>query len=250
MKTKNYLQIAKFLIKIEKQAYANVKKQKVEVKDKKAHDLVTNMDTGIEKCLLSKLNEKFPEIKVVSEEFNSSVKAEGTYFVIDPVDGTINFANKIPIWGIQIAYIENDEIVASAIFMPEYAQFFAAKGFGAYKNGKQFFVQQNELKHCILCADNTHIDEYILLTENLNEKVLKPRNFGAACYELALTAEGKIGVYIVHGNAHPWDIYPGFLLAKEAGCYIGETEKHKIVSCSEENLKQVLKIIKKIKMPE
>jgi len=139
---KNYLEISKLLLKIVKQAYALAKKQKINVSDKSTHDLLTNYDLTMEKFILEKLKKHFPNIKIVSEEFNSSVKPDGTYFAIDPLDGTINFGNKLyDRFGIQIGYVENNEIVAGAVCMPNYADFHAAKGSGAFKNGKKFIIK-------------------------------------------------------------------------------------------------------------
>ena len=68
-----------------------------------SYDVVTNFDYAVEKYLIEKMNEHYPTFTVVSEEFNTTSEQTDNCFIIDPIDGTINFANKIPLWGIQVA---------------------------------------------------------------------------------------------------------------------------------------------------
>ncbi len=247
-KFKNYLEIAKYLLKIEKWAYKSVNNSKIDLKDKtpdtefKYFDIVTNYDTTIEKLLLSKLNKDFDNPKIVSEEFNSKEQAKGTYFVIDPIDGTLNFANNIDIWSVQIAYIENDEVVASAIYSPS-ASYFSAKGFGAYKNGKRFFVEKKPLNHLLynIGTKYPHFNKIFLALKGI---CLQQRCFGVASIGLAWIAEGKLGAYIMEETSHPWDYLPGLLLTKEAGCYCETVENLIVFANSEEAFKEIAVTLK------
>lgn len=241
---KNYLEIAKFLLKLEKNAYKQAKKQNIDVSDKKAHDLVTNYDFAIEKSLIAGLNKKFPNIKIVSEEFNNSVKAEGTYFIIDPVDGTINFANKSEQWGVQVAYIENDEIKASAIFMPFIGEYIAGKGFGAFKNGKRFYVEEKDMKHCLLTSD-CELDENIAIYKAFTDEIMGWRKSGAACLDHVYLAEGVYGIYIFN-RCKLWDWMPGQLILLEAGCVMKDYKNVHVMANNEKVLKKTLAILKKI----
>lgn len=217
MKTLNNLDIAKYLLKLEKRAYKICSKQKIDVKDKGSHDLLTSLDTSLEKFIIKDLNKNFPSVKIVSEEFNSSAKATGTYFVIDPVDGTINFANGINcLWGIQIAFIEEDTTVASAIYSPIIGEYMAAKGFGAYKNNKKFETIKRSPLHSLTCLDIDNFELYQATEKKLKNKILKFREMGACCVNCIYMAEGCYGAYIQF-EANAWDILPGFLLIEEAG---------------------------------
>ncbi len=248
-KFKNHLEIAKYLLKIEKMAYNSVKKSKIDLKDKapevafKYFDIVTNYDTSIEKFLLAKLNKAFDNPKIVSEEFNSKNEAKGTYFVIDPVDGTLNFANNIDMWAVQVAYIVDDEIVASAMYSPS-ASYFSAKGFGSFKNGKRFFVEKKPSNH-LLYNIGTKYPNFDKVFSALKEIFLQQRCFGVASIGYAWVAEGKLGAYIIEANSNPWDILPGLLLAKEAGCHYGVIGDLLVSAISEEVYKQIEEALKK-----
>ena len=67
------------------------------------NDLVTNLDLEIEKYLIDQIKENYPGFDIVSEELNTNGKVSDNCFIIDPIDGTINFANNLPLWGIQVA---------------------------------------------------------------------------------------------------------------------------------------------------
>lgn len=243
-KNKTYLDIAKFLSNLEKQAYKKVKKQKIDVSDKSAHDLLTNYDLNIEKIVIATLNKHFPQVKIVSEEFNTSVKAEGTYFVIDPIDGTINFGNKIyDRFAVQIAYVENNELVCGAIYMPEVAAYYAAKGFGAFKNNKKFVRDEKDIAHSLLTVD-CEIDENAKVIKALKPFIMNDRRTGAACVDNIFTAEGKFGIY-VYTKPKVWDILPGEIIALEAGCVKGDFKNLHIVANNQQVLDETIKLLKK-----
>ena len=88
-----------FLKRIVKEA-EKIAEQKYEVHAKDDEgDLVTNLDLEIEKYLISEINKNYPDFDIVSEEFNTENKLTDNCFIIDPIDGTINFANGLPLWG-------------------------------------------------------------------------------------------------------------------------------------------------------
>ena len=70
-------------------------------------DLVTNFDLEIENYMIEQIKENYPDFTIVSEEYNSDNNLTENCFTIDPIDGTINFANRLPLWGIQVACIRN-----------------------------------------------------------------------------------------------------------------------------------------------
>ncbi len=242
-KATDNLKMAKFLLKIAKDAYKRALKLKIDVSDKKAHDLVTSYDFFIEKQLTSALNKAFPNVKIVSEEYNSGVENKGTYFTIDPIDGTINFANGLNEWAIQIGYVENDEIKASAIYSPVVGEYIAAKGCGAFKNGKQFFTKKNDLTHSLFVAECKYNDRDAI-TRALLDFTMGVRHIYSTGIDYAFTAEGKYGIFI-HSIGHPWDWVPGQLLATEAGCVMKDYKKYHIVATSETILKKVINLLKK-----
>ena len=217
-KFNNNLEIAEYFINLAKKAYKKCSKNKIEVSDKGYMDLLTTLDTSIEKYVLNDFSKHFPNVKIVSEEFNTNIKPEGTYFVIDPIDGTVNFANGINQWGIQFAYIENDITVASAIYLPSSKEeFYAAKGFGAFKNGKKFYAKKKDPIHSLISIEVKDFDLLSNLYKELQDKILRFRQLGACSVHCARVAEGSLSAFAVL-DTNPWDILPGFLLMEEAGC--------------------------------
>ena len=244
---KNRLNFAKYLLKLEKKAYNFARKQKLEVQNKRAHDLVTSYDFNVEKFLIKKLKKSFPDVKIVSEEYNSATEPKGTYFTIDPIDGTINFANNSPDYGVQIAYVENDEIVSAAIYMPKYkAGYIAGKGCGAYKNGKRIFVTPRPLDHSLIDLFYTKEDKSVVkIGEEIKNAAMDNRRCGACCKIYASLLENILGAYVSCKNHNAWDIYPGKLISSEAGCVSYEKDKWLVVASSQENLNTLLSIINK-----
>ena len=245
MKTFNsYLDIAKYLMKLEKQTFKLAKKQKIMVSDKKEHDLLTNYDTFMEKYLIENLNRTFPDAGVVSEEYNPTAKGKGTYFVIDPVDGTVNFANKIyDRWGIQIAYVENDSISASAILIPSMGEYIAGRGEGAFKNGKPLHVEVKDFKHSLFAFD-CEDEENFNLIRMFRKEYLSWRKTGCACVDHVFTAEGIYGLYI-YNRCKLWDWTPGILLLTEAGCVTADYKNLHVMANNQEILDKATKILKK-----
>lgn len=96
------------------------------------NDLVTNLDLEIERFLIDEIKKQYPNFDIVSEEFNTNNKITENCFVIDPIDGTINFANNLPLWGIQVACIKNGKTIASVISLPRINEFYYADETGAY----------------------------------------------------------------------------------------------------------------------
>lgn len=247
-KFKNDLEIAKYLLKIEKKAFHSARKNKIDIKakqsDKCLHDLVTNYDTTIERELIAQLHRDFDHPKIVSEEYNSGEEAKGTYFTIDPIDGTLNFANKINLWSVQVAYVRDDKIVASALYNPDTDSYYAALNFGAYKNGKRFFTEHKPIDRQLFTIPEDK-DEHIKIIKAINEITLQYRRIGSASIALEWVAEGKVGAYILEKNTSSWDIYPGFLLASEAGGVIDETLGYIIVANDTDSLKRYKVMIEK-----
>lgn len=244
---KNNLDLAKYLLKIAKKAYKFAKKQKYEVQDKNVRDLVTTYDFTIEKFLIKELQKTYPNVKIVSEEYNSSVLGKGTYFTIDPIDGTINFANNLPDFAVQIAYVENDEILSSVIYMPKFkADYIAGKGCGAYKNGRKLIVEPKPLDHSLIeliyPRDNKSITTNI---EKIRSLAIDVRRYGASCRIYTYLVENVLGARIEYGKYNVWDNYPGILLANEAGCVTAEQNNYLITASSEQNLNAILSIINK-----
>lgn len=187
----------------------------VHQKDDKG-DLVTNLDIEIEKYLISKIKGNYPDYAIVSEEFNSDNVTTDNCFIIDPIDGTINFANGLPLWGTQVACRKNGKTIASAVNLPKINEFYFADKTGAYLNGQRISIKEVPIKNTIYSiVGNNSIDS----TGKMQNYSRNHRNFGAICTAFAFMASGRI-----HGVnfrvEHPWDYEPGLFLCEMAGAKV------------------------------
>lgn len=101
------------------------------------NDLVTNLDLEIEKFLIDEIGKEYPNFDIVSEEYNTNNQITDNCFIIDPIDGTINFANNLPLWGIQVACVKNGKTIVSVISLPRINEFYYADETGAYLNDEK-----------------------------------------------------------------------------------------------------------------
>ena len=112
-----------------------------DVQQKSEFDLVTEVDKNIEDFLIASILERYPSDNILSEETHSDGIVSGRTWIIDPIDGTCNFARGIPVYGVQLALCDEGRPVMSLIYLPvpdeEYSAVF---GGGAYLNGKRIYV--------------------------------------------------------------------------------------------------------------
>jgi myo-inositol-1(or 4)-monophosphatase len=198
----------------------------MKVQDKTNFDLVTSVDLFIETELIKSIQSHFPGDSILSEEFHNTTELSGRTWTIDPIDGTVNMANNLSNFGLQIALFLDEEVVLSMIYLPfRRTLFHAVKGKGAFQNGKRLSVEKREASKSIISfGDFTHKREEDRLLEldimtYASNKVSKIRMFGAASLDFAYAASSRTdGLVIFTKNL--WDIAPGILLCKEAGAHI------------------------------
>ena len=202
-----------FLKKIVSEATILTNKSfEVHAKDDKG-DLVTNLDLEIEKFLISKMKESYPDYDIVSEEFNSKKQVTNNCFIIDPIDGTINFANGIPLWAIQVACVQNGKTIASVISLPKLNELYWADQTGAYLNGKQIHVCEINIKDAIYTVEGS---KHLEIMQNMRDYTYKDRRVGCVGVAFSFTAAGRLhGAVFVSDNV--WDYEPGLYLIKQAG---------------------------------
>lgn len=176
-------------------------------------DLVTTLDKEIENYLIEQIKQNYPGFDIVSEEFNADGKVTDNCFIIDPIDGTINFANNIPLWGIQIACRKNGETIASVINLPKLGELYYADKTGAYLNGQKISVREVPMINAVYCVIGRNASSVIT---KMREYSRNHRSLGALCVALAFVASGRL-----HGASFridtPWDYEPGLFLCKMAG---------------------------------
>ncbi|XP_022830590.1 inositol monophosphatase 1-like [Spodoptera litura] len=191
-------------------------------------DLVTEIDKKVEETLIGGLSKKFPTHKFIGEEsVSGGAKCELTdapTWIIDPVDGTLNFIHGFPLCCISVGLAINKECVAGIIYNPNLGQLFTAKkGQGAFLNGRQIHVSQvTELRNALVAFEaGTSRDEERCRIVFENYKLVVNnghglRSLGSAALNMAMVAMGGADANFEFG-IHAWDIAAGDILVREAG---------------------------------
>ena len=120
--------------------------EKLQVSVKGPSDFVTNADKKVEKVLISELQKSRPNYSILSEESEPIIKSNSEFkWIIDPIDGTLNFLHGLPHFAISLALEKNNEIICGIIFDPiKNEMFFAEKGRGAYVNNQRIRVSKKK----------------------------------------------------------------------------------------------------------
>ncbi|MBQ8884802.1 MAG: inositol monophosphatase family protein [Clostridia bacterium] len=219
-------ELIKFCDKLLRSAGELLLKQEIAVAGHKtANDLLTENDLLIEQYLMEEIKATFPEVNIVSEETTADKPLGGVSVVIDPIDGTCNYAAGMDSFGIQIAIFEEVECVAAYMYFPRTGEMISAeKGRGAFANGKKLTVNKDMLPSdgFLLISDYygniaVPMDRQFELIKRLQPVFLKTRHLGAACVDFTALAKGQAAAYISYYH-YIWDIAPGLLIANESGC--------------------------------
>ena len=183
--------------------------ENLQVSKKGPKDFVTNSDIKVEKIIIEELKKARPKYSIISEEngFEENHDKNNTW-IIDPIDGTVNFLHGIPHFAISIALKSNNEIVAGLIFDPIKDElFFAEKNNGAFFNNHRIRVsKKRDINDCLFATGG----------KIKNEPDLSFRKSGSAALDMAYVASGRYDGYFQKG-LNLWDIAAGIILIKEAG---------------------------------
>lgn len=194
---------------------------------KGTNDLVTNVDRSTERLIVDHLHRAFPDDQIRGEEFGESEHShqpdiERTWH-IDPIDGTLNFAQDIPLFCVSIGFQIDGRTEVAAIYDPSRDELFsAAKGQGAHLDGAPMSVSNvDELAPAILVTgfprSSTPPFDWTLEQFNLLTRTCRGiRRLGSAALDLAYVAAGRLEGFWEYGLA-PWDTAAGILLVTEAG---------------------------------
>jgi myo-inositol-1(or 4)-monophosphatase len=179
---------------------------------------VTHVDLESEKYLISSLHDILPEAFILSEESYPQYTADNGYcWVIDPLDGTVNFFKKIPFFCISVALMHNEVPVLGVIYDPMRQELFSAYGGGGiYFNGKVMEIKKWCEQNITVVAISLFCSSKIITVAKREIEGLRLRSLGAIALELAYVALGRIDGVIVH-RAHWWDLAAGVVLVQEAG---------------------------------
>ena len=190
--------------------------EKLQVSRKGPTDFVTNADLKAEKIIIEELKKARPNYSIISEESGiENNKDKNNTWIIDPIDGTVNFLHGVPHFAISIALKSYDEIVSGLIFDPIKNEiFFAEKENGAFFNNHRIKVsKKNELGDCLFVTGG----------KINNDPDLLFRKSGCASLDMAYVAAGRYDGFFQH-DLNLWDIAAGIILVNEAGGVINDID--------------------------
>ena len=188
--------------------------ENLQVSKKGPTDFVTNSDFKTEKIIIEELKKARPNYSIVSEEKGTEDnKDKNNTWIIDPIDGTVNFLHGVPHFAISIALKCNNEIVSGLIYDPiKNEMFYAEKDKGAFLNNQRIRVsKKNKINDCLFATGG----------KLKNEPDLPHRKSGCAALDMAYVANGRYDGYFQY-NLNIWDIAAGIILVKEAGGTIND----------------------------
>ncbi|MBC7873402.1 MAG: inositol monophosphatase [Ferruginibacter sp.] len=187
------------------------------------NNLVTEADHAAESAILEVIKSKYPEHYILSEEAGEIIQDSTYKWIIDPIDGTVNFAHGIPLCCVSVALEQEGEIVLGCVFNPTMKEFyFAEKGKGSTLNDKIIRVseQTEVLRSCLVTGfPYTYINMTngpLEIFERFIRKGVPVRRLGSAAIDLCWVAAGRFDGFYEH-KLEPWDSAAGYLIVEEAG---------------------------------
>lgn len=187
------------------------------------NNLVTEVDHSSEKIIIDTIKKNFPDHHILTEESGDLVQNSEYKWIVDPIDGTVNFAHRIPICCISIGIEHNKKMVLGAIYNPYLNELYVAeKGCGATLNDKPISVSKKEkvISACLVTGfPYTYLDEPNGPLEVFSRFIrsgVPVRRLGSAAIDLAWVAAGRFDGFYEH-KLQAWDSAAGFLMVEEAG---------------------------------
>ena len=187
------------------------------------NDLVTEADHASEKAIIGLIQSQFPDHFILSEETGEIATTSEYKWIIDPIDGTVNFANGIPICCVSVGLEKEGTIIMGAVYNPIINEFyFAEKGKGAFLNDKKISVSKKTkvIESCLVTGfPYTYLDTPngpLQVFEKLIRQGIPVRRLGSAAIDLCWVAAGRFDGFYEH-KLQAWDSAAGFLMVEEAG---------------------------------
>jgi myo-inositol-1(or 4)-monophosphatase len=194
------------------------------------NNLVTEADHAAEKAIIAVITGDYPEHFILSEETGEIVTDSEYKWIIDPIDGTVNFANGIPICCVSIGLEKAGKMIMGAVYNPLMNEFFfAQKGLGSTLNDKSISVSgKNEvIKSCLVTGfPYTYLDHPngpLSVFERFIRKGVPVRRLGSAAIDLCWVAVGRFDGFYEH-KLEAWDSAAGTLIVEEAGGRVTDFE--------------------------
>lgn len=195
----------------------------LDVTYKGRHDLVTKADVASEESILSFIKNRFPEDHFMAEESAAGAGVNGRTWIIDPIDGTTNFAHDFPAYCVSIAFYDGKTPKVGVVLEITSGELFhAVEGEGAYLNGNRISVSKLTKPDEALLGtgfpyrDLDLVDQYLALFKTFMYETQGVRRPGSAAYDLCCVAAGRFEGFYEYALA-PWDVAAGVLIILEAG---------------------------------
>jgi myo-inositol-1(or 4)-monophosphatase len=206
-------------------------KTTVEMKNS-PYNLITEADRRAEELIAEFLMREMPGSSLLAEEAHHEVRlAADRLWIVDPLDGTTNFAHAIPHFGTSVAYAEKGKLVSGAVYDPMRDELFSAgAGQGAQCNGKRIQVSKSQTLAQSLIATGFYYDRSVTMEKTLRalywlykEDIRCMRRMGSAALDCAWLACGRFDGYFEY-TLSPWDFAAGLLIVLEAGGRASNTD--------------------------
>ena len=198
-----------------------------DVAEKRPHDLVTDADRASETLIVQRLGAAFPDAAILGEESGTHAGRSDERFIVDPLDGTTNYAHRYPLFCVSIAYERAGVVEAGAIYAPVLRELFTARrGGGATRNGAPLRVSPvARVADAMVCtgfnpARYSRNGPYFA---HLSDRAQAVRRDGSAALDLAFIAAGVYDAFW-EWDLGAWDVAAGALLIEEAGGRAGAIE--------------------------
>jgi len=195
----------------------------INIRHKGETDLVTDVDMACQEKIIGLIRKAFPDDDIISEEKKNDFNGEKNRWIIDPLDGTTNYAHGYPFFCTSIAYEEAGQITYGVVYNPIFNElFFGRKGAGAYLNGEKISVSLvGDLKQSLLSTGfpyniatikENNVDNFL----NFLFKAQAVRRDGSAALNLCYVACGRFDAFW-EMSLNSWDMAAGVLMVDEAG---------------------------------
>ncbi|KAF0111257.1 MAG: myo-inositol-1(or 4)-monophosphatase [Chloroflexi bacterium] len=193
-------------------------------------DVVTEVDHACEKLLMGVILSRFPGHSILTEETGSVKGSEDHCWYIDPLDGTINYSHRLPVYCISVAYHAHEKLLLGVVYDPARDECFSAeRGKGAWLNGEPIRVSEcASLQKALLSTgfpyhDAEKFEQNLRLFGHLTHTTQGVRRFGSAAIDICYVACGRIDAYWEQ-EINAWDIAAGVLIVEEAGGKVTDLE--------------------------
>lgn len=198
------------------------------------NNLVTEIDKKSEQTIIEFIQKKYPAHGILAEERGELKKDSEYLWVIDPLDGTTNFAHGLPIFSVSIGLQKNNKIIAGAVYdVMQDIMYSSESGSGAFANEKKIYVSKREsiLQSMLVTGFPYNVkdnpENAFERFETLTRNTRAVRRLGSAAIDFCYVAAGVFeGFWEVH--LHPWDICAGKLIVEEAGGLVTDFDGNKI----------------------